>query len=204
MLGSAGTARKYQSAIEAVAVIGVITMLLTKFSDYAKRNDAEPPDFVGDDGARRRMAYHESGHAISAVAWGVPIRRVSIEPPEMRHSLWFNTSDNTRLQRLAAMRLAGSAAERFFVGPVEDDSVDLEMARGYLAAVGLDPSQIEAELTALRSEAERLVRTSWAQKRIRLVADALLRDGRLDGEAVKALCRRTITAGLHRAPRRTP
>jgi hypothetical protein len=168
----------------------VITMQLTKFSDYAKRNDAtEPPDFVEADGARRRMAYHESGHAISAVAWGVPIRRVSFEPREMRHSVWFNTSDNTRLQRLAAMRLAGSAAERFFVGPVEDDSVDLETARSYLTAVGLDPSQIEAELTALRSEAERLVRTPWAQKRIRLVADALLRDGRLDGEAIEALCR---------------
>ena len=190
MPGSAGTVRKYQSAIEAVAVIRVIVMQLMKFSDYAKRNDdTEPPDLVGADGARRRMAYHESGHAISAVAWGVPIHRVSIEPPEMRHSVWFNTSDNTRLQRLAAMRLAGSAAERFFVGPVEDDSVDLETARSYLAAVGLDPSQIEAGLTALRSEAERLVRTSWAQKRIRLVADALLRDGRLDGEAVKALCR---------------
>ena len=54
MPGSAGTAHKYQSAIEAVAVIGVITMQLTKFSDYANRNDdTEPPDLIGADGARR-------------------------------------------------------------------------------------------------------------------------------------------------------
>jgi Rrf2 family transcriptional regulator, nitric oxide-sensitive transcriptional repressor len=37
MPGSAGIARKYQSAIEAVAVIRVISMQLTKFSDYALR-----------------------------------------------------------------------------------------------------------------------------------------------------------------------
>ena len=45
-----------------------------------------------------------------------------------------------------------------------------------------EPSQIEAELTALRAEAEWLVRTPGARKRVQSIAAALLREGTLTGE----------------------
>jgi hypothetical protein len=136
---------------------------------------------------RHRRAIHESGHCVAALGWGVPIYRVSIEPPEMRHSLWFSTLDNSRLERLACIRLCGSAAERFFVGPVEDDAVDLKKAREYLAAA-VEPSEIGPELAWLRSQAASLMRTEFARKRVPLLADSLLRAGTLTGEQVRTLC----------------
>ena len=65
-------------------------------------------DVIEADGERRRSAFHEAGHAVACIAWGIPIYAASIEHPrpQVRFSLWFPTADNTRLQRLAAMRLA--------------------------------------------------------------------------------------------------
>jgi ATP-dependent Zn protease len=100
-------------------------------------------DVIEADCERRKSAFHEAGHAVACVAWGIPIYAASIAPrPQVRHSLWFHANDGTRLQRMAAMRLAGSAAERFFCGAAEDDPADIEKAREYVAYV-VPPSEIE-------------------------------------------------------------
>ena len=86
---------------------------------------------------------------------------------------------------MVTLCLAGPEAEREFCGPITENSdrVDYEMAHEYLARQ-LNPLQIEAELTRYRDAAQRLVRSPWARHRIRVLADALLRQGTLSGEQI--------------------
>jgi hypothetical protein len=63
------------------------------------------------------------------------------------------------------------------------DYGDYAMAREYLAP-HFDPLQAAIELARCRAAAERLVRSAWAQQRIRLLADALLHCGTLSGEEI--------------------
>jgi hypothetical protein len=83
------------------------------------------------------------------------------------------------------MCLAGPAAEEYFCGSIEDgaDRIDYEMARRHLAR-RFEPLFIAAEIARHREAAERLVRTPWAEHRIRLIAEALLRHGTLSGEEI--------------------
>jgi hypothetical protein len=83
------------------------------------------------------------------------------------------------------MCLAGPEGEREMCGPITDDSdrVDHERARAYLARQ-LDPLQVGTALARFRDAAQRLIRSPWAQQRIRLLADALLRHGTLSAEQI--------------------
>ena len=73
-----------------------------------------------------------------------------------------------------------------FCGPITDggDQPDLRMARECVARSISNPLQAAIELARCRVAAERLVRSAWAQQRIRLLADALLRRGTLSGEEI--------------------
>jgi hypothetical protein len=81
--------------------------------------------------------------------------------------------------------LAGPAAEELFCGPIADgnDRADYEMAKHYLAR-RFDLLKVGTEIARLRDAAHRLVRTAWAQERVRLLADALLRHGTLTGDEI--------------------
>jgi hypothetical protein len=87
---------------------------------------------------------------------------------------------------MVTLCLAGPEAEREFCGSISDDSdrADYDMAREYLARSIANPLQAAAELMRYRDAAQRLVRSPWAQQRIRLLADALLRHGTLSGEEI--------------------
>jgi hypothetical protein len=90
------------------------------------------------------------------------------------------------LKCMVTLCLAGPEAEKEFCGPITDhsDRIDYQMAYEYLARRIANPLQIGAELARCRNAAERLVRSAWAQQRIRLLADALLRCGTLSGEEI--------------------
>ena len=47
-----------------------------------------------------------------------------------------------------------------------------------------DAMQIGVALARYRDAADKLIRTPWAQQRIRLIADALLRHGSLTGDEI--------------------
>jgi hypothetical protein len=82
------------------------------------------------------------------------------------------------------MCLCGPAAEELFCGPSNDgsDAGDLQMAREYLARSIANPLRAAGDLARCRAAASRLVRSAWAQQRIRLLADALLWHGTLSSE----------------------
>jgi stage V sporulation protein SpoVS len=133
-----------------------------------------------------RVAFHEAGHAVACLCFGAPIIRVTINAdPHCHRGRWHSESDMA-LAHIAVVCLSGPASEITYVGPITDnsDDVDYAMARRYLAEDGVDPVMIGVEFERLRDAAHRLVRTDWAQQRIRLIADALLRHGTLTGDEV--------------------
>jgi hypothetical protein len=136
-----------------------------------------------------RVAYHESGHAVACLCFGAPIIRVTINAdPHCHRGRWHSESDMA-LAHIAVVCLSGPASEIAYVGPITDnsDDVDYAMARRYLAEDGADPVLIGIEIGRLRDAADRLVRTPWAQARIRLISNALLTCGSLSGEEIARL-----------------
>jgi hypothetical protein len=135
-----------------------------------------------------RRAYHESGHAIAAIAYGIEIISVTISDDQPHlHRGRYRPSHDAGLETMVTLCLAGPASEEFFCGPINgSDRIDLEMAREYLART-VDALRIGVELARHREAAERLVATPWAQDRIRVIANALLERGTLSGTDVAAL-----------------
>jgi hypothetical protein len=135
---------------------------------------------------RRRCATHEAGHATAALAFGIPIIRITIDNAPHLHRATYRPPHDCGLECMVTLCLAGPEAEKQFCGPITDngDRIDYEMARDYLARHVPNPLQAAAELVRFRDAAQRLVRSPWAQARIRLLADALLRCGALSGEEI--------------------
>ncbi len=116
-----------------------------------------------------RSAMRLAGHAVAAFTFGIPIISVTIaeEKPHLRRG---------RYRAHARLRPCGRIDDG-------DDKFDLETARDYLARE-FAPLRAAAEIARYRDAAQRLVRSPWAQDRIRLIADALLRQGTLNGEEI--------------------
>jgi hypothetical protein len=136
-----------------------------------------------------RRAYHESGHAVAATGYGIPIVSVTInnDTPGLYRGHYRATHERG-LECMVTLCLAGPAAEKLFCGPIPDDSdrIDQQMAREYLARI-VSPLRIGVEIARHQDAADKLVRTSWAQQRIELIARALLERGTLTGTEVLAL-----------------
>jgi hypothetical protein len=133
-----------------------------------------------------RAAYHEAGHCAAAIAFGIPIIGVIVEG-DAGHLYRGHHQERADfgLESIVTMSLAGPAAEELFCGPIADgsDRADYEIARHYLSRQ-FDPPKVGAEIARLRDDAERLVRTPWAQHCIRLLAAALLRHGTFTGDQI--------------------
>jgi hypothetical protein len=129
---------------------------------------------------------HESGHVCAALVYGILVLSVTIDPPPNLRRGAYKAEHSCGLERLTVLCLAGPAAEEMFCGPITDggDEPDLRMAREHLARSISNPLQAAAELSRCRAAAERLIRSAWAQQRIRLLADGLLRCGTLSGEEI--------------------
>jgi hypothetical protein len=136
---------------------------------------------------RRRCATHEAGHAVAALAFAIPIICVTIgdDVPHL-HRADYHAPHDCGLECMVTLCPAGPEAEKEFCGTITDggDRTDYEMAREYLARSVANPLQAAAELVRYRDAAQRLVRSPWAQQRIRLLADALLRHGTLTAEQI--------------------
>jgi hypothetical protein len=138
---------------------------------------------------RQRTAIHEAAHAVAALVYGIPVLSVTIGHAPHMHRGAYKAEHACGLECLTVVCFAGIAAEELFCGPITDggDQPDLRMAREYLARSISNPLRAAAELSRLRDAAQRLVRSGWAQQRIRLLADALLRHGTLTADDVAAL-----------------
>ena len=137
-----------------------------------------------------RIVYHEAGHAVAALAFGVPIIRVIVDSaaPAMHRGRYKPPTADIGVEVMATLCLAGPASEQLFCGEIIDgsDTTDIEMARGYLMD-HYNAVRLGAALARHRDAAEKQVRTPWARHRIELIASALLRRGCLNGDEIGEL-----------------
>ena len=85
-----------------------------------------------------RTCYHEAGHTAAAVAFGIPIVRVSVAnatPAMMHRGNYRAPTPDLGLEAMVTLCLAGPASEEMFCGPITDGGgqTDYEMARRYLS-----------------------------------------------------------------------
>jgi hypothetical protein len=132
----------------------------------------------------RRTALHEAGHAVAGIA------------PHL-HRGRYQPQHDAGLECMCVLCLCGPASERFFCGPINDgsDQIDYEMARHYLSRQ-FAPLRLGIEIARLRDAAERLVRTPWAQHRIESIDDALLEHGTLSGADLDAISDQAVNLSL--------
>ncbi len=143
----------------------------------------DPADYL------QRAATHEAGHTISAVQFGLPIVSVTVEGAPHLHRGRATMPLTTRTELIAIVCLSGPAAEEVYCGPILDrgDAVDLEMARRALRQRYSSELELARELHRHRDAARRLVRSRWAEERIRRIADALVARGTLTADEIYAL-----------------
>jgi hypothetical protein len=141
--------------------------------------------------SRERIAHHEAGHCCAALIYNIEILNASIDalgPPHVQQGS-FRLPPHLHRESAGVFYLSGGAAEQLFFGTIPEghDGADIANCREYLLMNGVDVFTVGAEMARLRSAADRLVASE--RDRIRLIAEALLRHGRLTGEQILELSR---------------
>jgi hypothetical protein len=135
-----------------------------------------------------RTAYHEAGHCLACLAFGVEIRSVTIEgqPYLERGKLPFD--NGLTLEALLTLCLAGPECERLHLGAVDDggDFLDIRTAFRHLRRQ-LSPLEVLGAYSRARASAERLVSTRWGRRTAPRLVQALIERGTLSGEDIAAL-----------------
>jgi hypothetical protein len=153
--------------------------------------------------ASLRIAAHEAGHCVAAITYGVPIVAVTVEDrPHLHRGPYRAPTYELSLEAMVVLCLSGPAAEELCCGPIDDggDEPDLRMAREHLSRAIADPLRAAAELARCRDSAQRLVSSAWAQQRIRVLADALLRHGSLHAQQIYELSQSACACTRTAAP----
>lgn len=118
---------------------------------------------------RRRIAFHEAGHAVIAYRLGFDSFTVTIRPDHSAGTLGASTSEDDDDEKTVAVLYAGLAAERLVApesGPEHGAWGDYERAAEILGC--------DEPAAHLEEQAAALVQTNRAA--IEAVAEALLRD----------------------------
>jgi hypothetical protein len=135
---------------------------------------------------RWRCAVHEAGHAVAAVVAGETVSAVMLTPDPGAdgalhpRTLVSITSDS------AFLLLAGTAAERFFVGTTIP-SGELQDLEEFLRLVDGDAPQPDGDRSLRRGRARAHAIVRRHRFAVHAVALRLFRDGSLDGSAVQEM-----------------
>jgi hypothetical protein len=81
-----------------------------------------------------RIAYHESGHAVACIVFGIPIIDVNINSARLHRDDYRAPLVNFGIDAMTTLCMAGPEAERLFCGSCSDEG-DVAQARQILARV---------------------------------------------------------------------
>lgn len=145
-----------------------------------------------------RISYHEAGHAVAAIRWGVGVQSISVlsrDDSRGRVTVtpsWRRPPGDLRREQvdaLVVMCYAGGFSEARYTGrysswntgPDRRDAQSLALSHGY------SPLATRRYLSWLRTLAKDFIASdrSWAE--VGAVAEALVSRGRLSGNEVKQL-----------------
>ena len=107
---------------------------------------------VAADATLEHVAYHESGHTIAAINFGIPIIRVTIADGQPHlHRGTYQQRRDLAVENLVILCLAGPAGEELICGAVDDgsDQGDIDTARRYLRDRFRD-AEIEFQMLRMR------------------------------------------------------
>jgi hypothetical protein len=146
---------------------------------------------------RLRVSYHEAGHAIAAIALGVPVRCASVYPlgEERGRVVFAQTFKDVDLEVHLLLTLAGPTAELRHAPTASwsellagGDMYDVETIFGYERLVEKwTPDRVSAEIGEFRAKADRLVERYWPW--IGRTAEQLAERRYLTGVEIEALRR---------------
>jgi hypothetical protein len=106
---------------------------------------------VAADATLERVAYHESGHVIAAINFGIPVIRVTIElgHPHLHRGAYKQTHD-LAVECLATLWLSGPAAEELIwtaaVRPISKWRATKEGAMTFEPAISLSAAMLDPNL----------------------------------------------------------
>ena len=152
------------------------------------------------DEKKRRIAFHEAGHAWMMVKEGLGVISVSMEPlspiqsdnrGETLPELAMEDGRKELSERFAKAALAGSAAEHYLLGHWDEESLqasayDTGKAKGFIARAGDDwkPEVLDHYVQTLSNAAMEEISRPRVWHTITVLAYELLASGTLTGEQV--------------------
>jgi hypothetical protein len=128
-----------------------------------------------------RAAWHESGHAVAALYFKLPLREVLIRPNGTGATRYTRQFGLAEAEPWTISAYAGGAAEFDAFGDWRADNTDLRAIERMMEAMKLTWS--DDKMDELRFTARRLVERHRA--RVALVADALVRHRHLPAAALR-------------------
>jgi ATP-dependent Zn protease len=162
---------------------------------------------------KRRVAYHEAGHAVAAVVMKIPLKRVTIVPEgdssgtatlqepstRVRKQLNYGLSEGPcakdTIERRVVFVLAGDAAEKKLLRSCTDqvnNESDLRTAEELVQQICHSDEEYHAYFSLLLTRTLVLVDRNWSP--IENVASALLERSTLSGRVVKRIVEESLEA----------
>jgi hypothetical protein len=132
-----------------------------------------------------RVAFHECGHCLACLVYGVEIRTVTIVGQPILERGALPRDNRLSLEALLTLCLSGPACEVLHCGPITDhgDYLDIEATLRHLRRQ-FGPLQVLSQYQRARDAAAGLVGTPWARRVTPLLVRALLARGTLTGEEI--------------------
>jgi hypothetical protein len=152
------------------------------------------------DEKKRRIAFHEAGHAWMMWKEGLGVKSLSMEPHRPLHGdnrgetvpdLAIEEGHNELSQKFAKAALAGSAAEHFLLGKWDEESLqassyDTKKARDIMVMSGdnRESGSLDQDIHALLNSVMGEISRPREWDTVTCLAYALLASGSLTGEQV--------------------
>lgn len=136
---------------------------------------------------RKIAAHHEGGHAVVALAFGIPVRSATVRPDRLSNGRVVTHGPPEPADVLLFITLAGPFAHRRFAPRSNWLTSDFAIAEKMISGSKGTATARQKYAACVVDHAEHIVDYFWAD--IRVAAKALLKHGTLTGDEISAAIR---------------